>query len=146
MKLLVIQGIPGSGKSTLARKLIKDDNKTIIVNRDDIRSMCGKYWVPDRDDLITVFEDTMIYTALNNEYNVIVDATNLNPKTIEKLNIFARSTRSEIEYRKLIINPLHAYLRVLFRALKGGRYISYRVIRNFYNRYRNTIGVNNAKI
>lgn len=142
-KLIVIQGIPGSGKSTLARKLLKQDvtEKTIIVNRDSLRSMCGDYWVPKREKLITSLEENIIEDALDNYYSVIIDATNLNPATIDRWKEIAKEVGVPIEFKPLLVSPFRAYLQVLLRKLKGGRYIEYKVIKGFYNRYKNIIGV-----
>lgn len=46
--------------------------------------MCGDYWVLTRESLINIYEETLVKEALNKGYNVIIDATNLNPKTVTK--------------------------------------------------------------
>lgn len=77
-ELIICKGLPASGKSTYAKKLAQDNPKSIIrVSRDDLRHMCGKYWVPKRENLITEIEDSIIVEALEKGYDVIVDATNL---------------------------------------------------------------------
>lgn len=134
-QLIVLKGIPCSGKSSYARKILKTMDKTIIVNRDSICEMVGDYWVPAREPLITEFEMFMIKTALSSGYSVIVDATNLNPKTLAKLSILADTTNSKFETVIFKILPLIAFLRSLKRAVFGGRFISYKVIKGFYNRY-----------
>lgn len=142
-KLLMIQGIPGSGKSYLAKKLLKEDqtHKTVIVNRDNIRSMLGDYWVPSREDLVTKIELEMITTSLMEGYTVIVDATNLNPKTIKSLKNISRRTKTAIEYAPILVSARKAFLRICWRRLMGGRFISFSIVENFYNRYKDIIGV-----
>ena len=135
-KLMIISGIPGSGKSTLARKLVKEYTHAVIVNRDDIRSMLGDYWVPGREPLVTIIENDMILSALNNSYTVIVDATNLNPKTLKRFYDLANRLKIDISIIPIKISLHKAYFRVLWRKLLGGRYISYKVIKDFYNRYK----------
>jgi predicted kinase len=49
----------------------------VRVSRDDIRRMLGEYWVPTRENLVTVIENDMIYNALTSGYKIVVDATNL---------------------------------------------------------------------
>ena len=79
-KVTILQGLPASGKSTYAKKLVNaNPENTIIVNRDSIREGLGKYWVPSRECLVTQIEQFMIKEALLKRYNVIIDATNLNP-------------------------------------------------------------------
>ena len=146
-KLIVLQGIPGSGKSFIARELLKKDkeNKTIIVNRDSIRSMCGKYWMPERERLITSIEEDMIRQSLHQNYTVIVDATNLNPKTIKKLEKIAKYKKVEIEYVSVKVTPIQAFIQILWRSLFGGRFISYKIVKDFYTRYEDIIGVDNEE-
>ena len=76
----MLQGLPASGKSTWAKNFCNKNTNFIRVNRDDIRSMCGKYWVPTREKYITKLEQFAVKEALEMDYSVIIDATNLNPK------------------------------------------------------------------
>ena len=141
--LIVIQGIPGSGKGYLARQLLKKDKskETIIVNRDDIRSMLGDYWVPKREGLVTRIELNMIQEGLRSGYDVIVDATNLNPRTIKNLKFIATSEGVAIMFKPIRVSIKKAFLQMVYRVIKGGRQIPYKVIKGFYNRYKDTIGV-----
>jgi tRNA uridine 5-carbamoylmethylation protein Kti12 len=141
MKLIILQGTPGSGKSFKARQLVKSEENAIIVNRDDIRSMLGDYWVPSRELLVSIFEDNMIISGLMSSYTVIVDATNLNPKTIKRLEKIAEKYKAELIYIPIKINPKIAFLRILWRKLLGGRFISYKIVKGFYDRYKHIIGV-----
>lgn len=94
-EVIILKGLPGSGKTTWARNFLKDKSKDWVrVNRDDIRRMLGVYWVPTREDLVTAIEKACIVSALKKGYNVIIDATNLNPKFERELTdlIFANIT------------------------------------------------------
>ena len=113
----------------------------MIVNRDDIRSMLGDYWVPMRENLVTIIEDNMIKSSLTKGYSVIVDATNLNPKTLAKLVKVAQTKKVDIEYIPIKISVDKAYRRILWRRLLGGRFISRKIIQSFYNRYEDIIGI-----
>jgi len=42
-EVIILKGLPASGKTTFARDLTEGNTDYIRVNRDDIRSMCGKY-------------------------------------------------------------------------------------------------------
>lgn len=46
--------------------------------------MSGDYWMPHREQIITMAEITMIEEGLRRGFNIIIDDTNLNPKTMEK--------------------------------------------------------------
>ena len=133
-KLIILKGLPGSGKSTYARKLaLASPNDLVIVNRDNIRSMLGKYWVPSREALVTEIEYYMIHESLNFGYEVIVDATNLNPKTIKKLEEF--KSKASLEYKELNTPFWLCVWRDWKRGLFGGRRVGYKVIKQFYDKY-----------
>lgn len=140
-KLLILKGIPGSGKSTFARNFIKNNSeKWVIINRDLIRSMLGNYWVPKREKLITDIEYYSTIKAFKRGYNVIIDATNLNPKTLdmwERCIIFAKKEKINVtlEIRNFNISIKKAIFRDWKRGLFGGKKIGAKVIRNFYKKY-----------
>lgn len=137
-KVTILQGLPASGKSTYAKKLVNvNPEKTIIVNRDSIREGLGKYWVPSRECLVTQIEQFMIKEALSKRYNVIIDATNLNPKFLKDIEKMIYSINPEI----LIIQKHFdtSFWKCVFRDFKrglfGGRKVGYKVIKSFYDRY-----------
>lgn len=90
-------GLPASGKTTWAKDFCKDNEDYIRVNRDDLRNMCGEYWVPNREPFITKLEQFAVYKALEDGYNVILDATNLNPKYSSWINRMALDYHAEVE-------------------------------------------------
>lgn len=129
-KLLILQGIPASGKSTFARKWVEESPKTrVVVNRDSIRRMLGTYWVPSREKLVDRIEEYMIKESLLREYDVCVDATNLNPKTIKKLKQIGID--SEIIFHEFRIDLEEAIDRDSKREESVGK----EVITTFYNKY-----------
>lgn len=131
-KLIVLQGIPASGKSTWARQWVeKDPSNRIVVNRDSIRRMLGIYWVPSREDLVTDIEDFSVECALLKKYDVCIDATNLNKKSINRWIKVAEDCNSEIEFKKFDISLEDALERDKNRGFPVGE----KVIKDFYNRY-----------
>ncbi len=118
-------------------------NNFVIVNRDSIRSMLGDYWVPEREALVTTIETNTVKFALDAGYNVIIDATNLNPETIQRFTKLAAKTKSTIEFKPIRVKPWLAILRILWRRLGGGLYVPPKVIKGFYNRYKDIIGYEN---
>ncbi len=143
IKLIVIQGIIGAGKSRVAKKILKKygSENAIIVSRDAIRSIMGVYWIASREKLVTSIEDYMIVNGLSQGYTVIVDNSNLNPKVMQKLEAVARKLNVIIEYKPIKTSPFNAFISILQRSLFGGRFVSYSVIKELYNRYKNIIGV-----
>ena len=143
-QLLILQGIPGSGKTTFGKELALANPLTHIrVCRDDTRNQFGKYWVPEREALVTIIEKTMVYEALKAGYNVILDATNLNPKTLKvwedmvaHLNSVNNQTSVKIpiiiEYKRFD-TPLEECLRR--DALRGADSRGEKVVLDFHKRY-----------
>lgn len=130
-KIIVLQGAPASGKSTWAREFVTGKKDWVIVNRDSIRDGRGDYWIPEQEGYISSVEEFQIRTAITNDLNVIIDATNLNPKTIEKWGKIAEEYCVEIEY-KLFEIP---YKEALERDSKRARPVGKKVIDRFYRMY-----------
>lgn len=105
MQLIILQGPPASGKSTLARKMqAESPNDTVIVCRDSLRHARGIYWVPQQESYISKLEDAAVDSALDLGFNVIIDATNLNPLTLRKWHSMATKYGAEVKYIKLEIS------------------------------------------
>lgn len=138
MKIIVMQGLPGSGKTTVAKEICQDTSY-VRVCRDDIREMFGVYWVPSREDLVTEVEKTTIIKALDKGYNVVVDATNFNPKTLNRISdiathpSFIDSVEVEI---KFINTPVEECIR---RDKLRTRQVGEKVIIDFAKKYLNYI-------
>jgi len=79
VKVYLLVGLAGSGKSTWARMRARKKRDTVIVCRDDLRSMLlGRYAViPRFESLITGLTGVMVRTAVEQGFSVIVDETNL---------------------------------------------------------------------
>ena len=141
-KVTILQGLPASGKSTWARKqVLKNPTKVVIVNRDSIREGLGKYWVPERENLVTKIEHAYILNGIELGYDVIIDATNFNPTFLRNLMKLIQDKRDElkidlyIEVKRFDITLEKAIWRDWLRGLKGGRKVGSKVIKNFYERY-----------
>lgn len=119
-KLVITQGIPGSGKTTFARAWVEEDPQgRIRVNRDDIRSMLGPYWIPSREDLVTRIENMMVQSAVGQGYGVVVDATNFS-KTGRFTNMLP--SHWEVELKDFTDIPLETcILRDALRTNPVGR-------------------------
>ena len=135
MKIIVLQGIPCSSKSTWAREFIKGKQDWVIVNRDSIRLARGDYWIPTQEDYISSLEEYAVIAAIDSDLNVIIDATNLNPKTIAKWQSIADNTNSEIEFKFFDVSVKEAIARDIQRGKAGGISVGDKVIKDFYNKY-----------
>lgn len=134
-KMIVLQGPPACGKSTKAKELLNEYgvDKAVIVCRDSIRESCGEYWVPSREDYISDIEKGAVIAALAHDMIPIIDATNLNPKTIEKWKKIAIDYNAEIEW----IEVVEPYKVALQRDSNPDRKrpVGKKVLRNFYTKY-----------
>ncbi len=130
-KIIVLQGPPASGKSTWARETAKAGTQYVIVNRDSIRNARGEYWIPDQEDYISDIEEYGVRSALNRNLIPIIDATNLNPKTIEKWENLAKEFDCEIEYKNFYVS----FKEALDRDSKRERSVGKKVLQKFYEKY-----------
>jgi predicted kinase len=111
VKLIICRGMPASGKSTYSRQWVFEDfKKRVRVNRDDIRNMLGKYWVPSREHLVTSIERSMVADSLFRGYNVILDATNIESKKF-LINRWNDHIKNDIEFKDFFDVPLEECIR-----------------------------------
>lgn len=134
-KIIVLSGPPASGKTVFARDYIQTHKDCVIVNRDDFRSARGDYWVPSQEDYISDIEEAAVRSALKRGLTPIIDATNLNPKTISKWNTIADEFGVEVETKSFYIPFKDAVERDRLRGEAGGRSVGEKVLKDFYLRY-----------
>lgn len=79
-EIILTVGLPASGKTTWARQYCEENPNYVRINRDDLRNMSGIYWLLQREKYITDLEKFAVKAAIKRGFNVILDATNLNPK------------------------------------------------------------------
>lgn len=124
-------GPPASSKTTWAREFIKGKTDWVIVNRDSLREGRGDYWVPSQEEYISDLEEFSIRAAIKRGYNVIIDATNLNPKTQEKWRKLATETKSSIEFKEFYV----PFKEALERDKNRERSVGEKVLKRFYKQY-----------
>ena len=128
----MLQSAPAWGKSTLAQKMHKEDPNKVIVSRDDIRASRGKYWIPEQEDYISDVEEFEIRAAIKRGLSPIIDATNLNPKTIDKWDKLASELNVELE---TIALPYVPFKEALERDKNRERPVGEKTLKSFYLRY-----------
>jgi predicted kinase len=135
-KILVLQGPPASGKSTFAKEYCAKNENAIIVNRDSIRLMTkGFYDCKNYEDYVSDIEVSCIENGVKHGYVVIIDATNLNPKTINKWKTLAEELNVEIEFKEFYISFKEAVERDIKRGENGGISVGKKVLERFYRSY-----------
>jgi predicted kinase len=117
-KLLVLQGLPASGKSTYAKQLIAESitGSAMRINNDELAmSMFGVAYDgnPKSSKLLAELRENLVRLAFSNGYElVIMDNTNLNPKTLESLKKLANSCGVDFELDKSFLSvPVAECLR-----------------------------------
>lgn len=130
-KILVLQGCPSTGKSTFAKQFVKENNKWIRINKDDIRRMFGEYWLPKRESLVESAEYSIAEEAAFYGWNIIIDDTNLNPKYIKVWKELADEFKYEIEYKEFKVSLEQA----LEWDSKRENPVGENVIKGFYKKY-----------
>lgn len=134
MNVIFTKGLPASGKSTWAKEFCSKNTNWVRVNRDDLRNMRGKYWLPKDEGFITKLEVNFILTALGSGKDVIVDATNLNAKYLSttKHTIRLEFPKVKITERSFLDVSLKTCLdRDAIRANSVGK----AVIQGMYDKY-----------
>lgn len=130
-KIIVLQGPPASGKSTWARDTAKAGTSYVIVNRDSIRDARGEYWIPEQEDYISDMEEYAVRSAIKRNLIPIIDATNLNPKTINKWENLAKELNCEIEFKPFYV----PFKTALERDEQRDRPVGKKVLKRFYTQY-----------
>ena len=140
-KLIICRGLPASGKSTWAKQwVLEDPEHRVRINQDDIRLMLGKYWVPSREKLVQEIQFNAIIEALNREFDVVIDNTNLNNKVLDQFNRLIKTFEDyEIEYKDFFDTPLSVCIE---RDKNRDLQVTEKVIRSFYNKYKDKYPLN----
>jgi predicted kinase len=106
----ILCGLPGSGKSTWARWYHSKHPKSIIVNRDLIRTMIhGRYYHDKKsEEVVKMIAKICASTLIKKKYNVIIDETNITIKKRKEWTDLAISykTRPIILYFPEQVNNL----------------------------------------
>lgn len=147
-ELIILQGIPSSGKTTWARNWVNEDSEhRVRFNRDDVRNMLGKYWVPNRESLINAMYESFLNQAMLEGYDIVLDNMNLNQKTIaeiketveefnEWISLSSVDLHYDIKYQTFFDTPLE---ECIARDAKRENPIGEEIIRNIYNKYKDII-------
>lgn len=138
-----LSGLPASGKGTWSRVKIDQDLKmgvfTKRVNKDDLRAMLdSSVWSRRAESFVLRVRDEIIWLALLQGYNVIVDDTNFAPthrKDVQRLIKVFNDTvaQEEVQFvEKFFDVPVEECIR---RDSERERSVGETVIRNMYEKY-----------
>ena len=140
-KLIICRGIPASGKTFWAKQwVLEDPEHRVRINQDDIRLMLGKYWVPSREKLVQHIQEEALIEALLRGYDIVIDNTNLNKKVLDFYRALVIDHGNHaIEYKDFFDTPLSVCIE---RDKNRDVQVSEKIIRNFYNNYKNIYPLN----
>ena len=89
----ILTGLIGSGKSFWAKEFAKNNSNTLIISKDNLRTMIKGQYVYDQstERLIKQLANTNILLALLSGYNVIVDETHITKIKRQEIIEFIRA-------------------------------------------------------
>lgn len=102
MKAIITVGVSGSGKSTFAKELCESDVTFAEVNRDNIREeLFGDNYKQTKEKELTVsgHQQSRLGWFWENNYNVIISDTNLNPTYRQGLVSYLEGLGYEVEIK-----------------------------------------------
>lgn len=147
-KIILTRGIQGSGKSTWAKKWVEEDPEhRVRWNNDDFRRMLGPYWVPKRENLVSVGMSDFIYNSMVLGYDIVIDNMNLNPKHWDSIRDLLNNLKNDafikvskrfytLEFKDFFDVSLEECIE---RDSKRENPIGKKVITETYNRYKELI-------
>ena len=140
-KLIICRGIPASGKTFWAKQWVLEDSEhRVRINQDDIRLMLGKYWVPNREPLVQHIQKEALIEALDRGYDIVVDNTNLNKKVLDFYRALVIDHGNHaIEFKDFFDTTLSVCIE---RDKNRDVQVSEKIIRNFYNNYKDIYPLN----
>lgn len=101
-KITIMQGLPASGKSTRASEIVQGGN-TVRINKDLLRTMLhfDKFTMLNEKATSTA-ATVLAKTFLDLGLNVIIDDTNLNPRTRQHWVDLGKEKEAKIEHIKIM--------------------------------------------
>jgi predicted kinase len=109
-RLLITRGLPAAGKTTFARRL---QPYVVRVNRDDLRILLHgrRLFTPWAEGQVTAVQRSMVESLLRARAAVIVDDTNLRPRTVRDWARMAARFGASFEVHDFTDVPLEECLR-----------------------------------
>jgi predicted kinase len=131
--LTILVGCPASGKSTFSEWIVKTEEKTMRISRDEIRfSQFQQQLEQDAESMISKIINEQVKTLLRNGWNVVLDNCHTKKEYLLQ-HIEAFKAYGNIEF-KVFDLPLEELLE---RNEKRARVVPKKVIETMYNQLQN---------
>lgn len=132
-KLIICKGLPASGKSTWSKAYVKTHPNTVRICRDDLRLMLKDVqFDPKIENIINIAQGNLLEGFMIDDYDIILDATNLNPKYWPGLQEMATMLNYDLEWKDFTDVPLsECILRDSKRPNSVGKKVIQRMHRQF---------------
>lgn len=130
-KLFLMIGLPASGKSTLAEQIAKSEDAEIVSSDNIRKELYGDENIQgDNNKVFRILQERII-NGLENNKNMIYDATNISYKT--RMAFLQRLNKLKVE--KIAIMVATPYEDCLIRNSQRERKVPEEVIKRMYNNF-----------
>jgi len=141
--IFILSGIPLSGKSTWAKKYCNYSwHKIKIISRDQIRMEVFKLkkysnykFTKNNEQFVTVIFDIELEKSISKQYDIILDNTHCKEAYIDSVIKKFEKTNYEIKVLFFDISLTKTFIRNIFRYIKSGKYIPWKVIKEMKKNY-----------
>lgn len=131
-KLILMQGLPASGKSTRAEEIMKESGNAVRLNRDLLRTMLHfNKWSGKNERVTKNAEVLLAINSLTDDKVVIIDDTNLNPRTVQSWKDLAEQMRAKFEIEKVETDFYECIGRDIIRPDSVGEHVITQMARQF---------------
>lgn len=132
--LYMTKGLPGSGKTTWALEHLSKHPDCKRVNKDDLRAMLdGGKWSRANESFVKKIRNFIVGSALNEDFSVIVDDTNLHASHEKTLQDMAKIFGAEFEVKSFLDVPIETCIE---RDLKRLKSVGEKVVRKMAREFR----------
>lgn len=133
-RLIMLKGLPASGKSTWAKERVLASNGRVKrINKDDLRALLDdSIWSKQNEKNILAVRDLIVKHYLSNDFEVIVDDTNLSPNHEETLRRLADESGAKFEIESFLDIPLAT---CILRNAQRPNPVPEKAIRSMFNAF-----------
>lgn len=124
--MIILRGVPASGKSTFRKQMVQDHNY-MYVNNDELRVLYPDYKEHDILELSGMLARDYMYQG----FDLIIDNTNINPRTVERWKTIGKEYRYNVEVKEFHISYVDACDRDSMRDNPVGKSVIWKMMVDF---------------